>query len=180
MIGDPATRYREDPVRIIRAVRFAAKLSAGLQARAKTAKPLVSRSRCCRSAAKPLFDEMLKLLQTGHALASVEQLKKLGWRAASTRCWTWWWSAPTSPSCRPPCRTPTAAWRRQAVAPSFLLACVLWQDVRGLGAAPGAASTPSLRCRTPSTRCSTAHRRCLGPRQAGRRHARDLGHAAAL
>ena len=34
MIGDPATRYREDPVRIIRAVRFAAKLSAaGLQAR---------------------------------------------------------------------------------------------------------------------------------------------------
>jgi len=28
MIGDPATRYREDPVRIIRAVRFAAKLSA--------------------------------------------------------------------------------------------------------------------------------------------------------
>jgi poly(A) polymerase len=26
MIGDPATRYREDPVRIIRVVRFAAKL----------------------------------------------------------------------------------------------------------------------------------------------------------
>ena len=42
MIGDPATRYREDPVRIIRAVRFAAKLSPlGFKLEAKTAAPLV-------------------------------------------------------------------------------------------------------------------------------------------
>jgi poly(A) polymerase len=96
MIGDPATRYREDPVRIIRAVRFAAKLAAGLQARAQdrqAAGRVRAAGRKCRKAA--LFDEMLKLLQTGHALASVEQLKKLGLAKASTRCWTWWWSAPT-------------------------------------------------------------------------------------
>jgi hypothetical protein len=44
-----------------------------------------------------LFDEMLKLLQTGHALASVQQLRKeLGLARASTRCWTWWWSGPNS------------------------------------------------------------------------------------
>ena len=42
MIGDPATRYREDPVRIIRAVRFAAKLAGkGFKIEPKTAKPLV-------------------------------------------------------------------------------------------------------------------------------------------
>jgi poly(A) polymerase len=43
MIGDPATRYREDPVRIIRAIRFAAKLSPlGFKLESKTAKPLVA------------------------------------------------------------------------------------------------------------------------------------------
>jgi poly(A) polymerase len=68
MIGDPATRYREDPVRIIRAVRFSAKLSnLGFALEAKTAAPLVkSQALLGRCAAKPLFDEMLKLLQTGH------------------------------------------------------------------------------------------------------------------
>ena len=41
MIGDAATRYREDPVRIIRAVRFSAKLSAlGFKLETKTAAPL--------------------------------------------------------------------------------------------------------------------------------------------
>ncbi len=54
MIGDPATRYREDPVRIIRAVRFAAKLSAlGFTIEPKTAAPLSSRRSCwptCRRA----------------------------------------------------------------------------------------------------------------------------------
>jgi poly(A) polymerase len=55
MIGDPATRYREDPVRIIRAVRFAAKLSPlGFTIDAKTAAPLVqSQAPAGRCAAKP-------------------------------------------------------------------------------------------------------------------------------
>ncbi len=70
----------------------------------------------------------------------------------------------------------------RAVAPSFLLACLLWHDVqarwhelrqRGEHADAGAAAGD--RCRV---RC--AHRRRLGPRQAGRRHARDLDDAAAL
>src|SRR6187549_1744247 len=43
MIGDPATRYREDPVRIIRAVRFSAKLAAlGFKLDPKTAAPLIA------------------------------------------------------------------------------------------------------------------------------------------
>jgi poly(A) polymerase len=70
MIGDPATRYREDPVRIIRAVRFAAKLSGlGFKLEAQTARPLKeSKALLADVPQSRLFDEMLKLLQTGHAI----------------------------------------------------------------------------------------------------------------
>jgi poly(A) polymerase len=77
MIGDPETRYREDPVRMLRAARFAAKLEFKIDpaTRAPVAKlaPLlenVPRSR--------LFDEALKLLLSGHALRAVHQLRTEG------------------------------------------------------------------------------------------------------
>jgi poly(A) polymerase len=80
MIGDPSTRYREDPVRIIRAVRFAAKLNnLGFTIEPRTAKPLKASVGLLADVPQSrLFDETLKLLQTGHALASIEQLKTLG------------------------------------------------------------------------------------------------------
>jgi poly(A) polymerase len=77
MIGDPLTRYREDPVRIVRVVRFAAKL--GFELEPKTRAPL--RECAALLEAVPisrLFDEMIKLLQTGHARASIEQLRRHG------------------------------------------------------------------------------------------------------
>ena len=69
MIGDPVTRYREDPVRIIRAIRFSAKLAAlGFEIEPKTAAPLIESARLLADVPQSrLFDEMLKLLQTGHA-----------------------------------------------------------------------------------------------------------------
>ena len=64
MIGDPATRYREDPVRMLRAVRFAAKL--GFEIDAATREPIRAMATLLENVpAARLFDEMLKLLRAG-------------------------------------------------------------------------------------------------------------------
>ncbi len=133
MIGDAATRYREDPVRIIRAVRFAAKLSGlGFQLEPKTAAPLIkSRDLLADVPQSRLFDEMLKLLQTGHALASIEQLKALGMArgiyplldVVVERADQVFVNAALKDTDR-------RIGEGKPVAPSFLLACVLWADVR--------------------------------------------------
>jgi len=133
MIGDPQSRYREDPVRIIRAVRFAAKLSPlGFKIEARTAKPLASMKKLLADVPQSrLFDEMLKLLQTGHALASVAQLQALGLAKGIyplldivvERAQTEFVRAALADTDR-------RVGEGKPVAPSFLLACVLWQDVR--------------------------------------------------
>ncbi|WP_310387605.1 polynucleotide adenylyltransferase PcnB [Roseateles sp.] len=77
MIGDPESRYREDPVRIVRAVRFAAKL--GFELEPKTRAPVKAMAELLANVpASRLFDEMIKLLQTGHSLASLAELRKQG------------------------------------------------------------------------------------------------------
>jgi poly(A) polymerase len=133
MIGDPAARYREDPVRIIRAVRFAAKLSAlGFKLDPKTAQPLVkSQALLADVPQSRLFDEMLKLLQTGHALASIEQLRLLGMAhgiyplldVVVERADQAFVKAALQDTDR-------RVGEGKPVAPSFLLSCVLWADVR--------------------------------------------------
>ena len=77
MIGDPETRYREDPVRILRAVRFAAKL--GFTIEPKTRAPIAAMAPLLANVPlSRMFDEMIKLLQTGHSLASIDELRKQG------------------------------------------------------------------------------------------------------
>jgi poly(A) polymerase len=73
LIGDPEKRYREDPVRMLRAVRFAAKLDFTLAP--ETAAPIASLGRLLNDVPSArLFDELLKLFQSGHAVRSFELL----------------------------------------------------------------------------------------------------------
>ncbi|RZI92116.1 MAG: polynucleotide adenylyltransferase PcnB, partial [Variovorax sp.] len=133
MIGDPATRYREDPVRIIRAIRFSAKLAAlGFSMEPKTAAPLIESSKLLADVPQSrLFDEMLKLLQTGHAIATVEQLRKLGLARGIYPLLDVVVERADTPFVKAALQdTDRRVGEGKPVAPSFLLACVLWADVR--------------------------------------------------
>ncbi len=77
MIGDPAQRYREDPVRMLRAVRFAAALDFEIDP--ATRKPIRELAELLANVPPArLFDEMLKLLLSGHAVETVKRLRKDG------------------------------------------------------------------------------------------------------
>jgi poly(A) polymerase len=145
MIGDPATRYREDPVRIIRAVRFAAKLSPlGFALEAKTAAALVPCRKLLADVPQSrLFDEMIKLLQTGHGLATIEQLRKLGLAQGIYPLLDVVVERAETPFVRCALQdTDRRVGEGKSVAPSFLLAAVLWQDVREGWAAHQARKEP--------------------------------------
>ncbi|HTX04728.1 MAG TPA: polynucleotide adenylyltransferase PcnB [Steroidobacteraceae bacterium] len=77
LIGDPETRFREDPVRMLRAARFEAKL--GFEIDPDTAEP-IGRLRELLAGVPParLFDEMLKLFLTGHGARSLKVLRQRG------------------------------------------------------------------------------------------------------
>ncbi|MDC1319776.1 polynucleotide adenylyltransferase PcnB [Litorivicinus sp.] len=65
VIGDPETRYREDPVRMLRAVRFVGKL--GMSLAEETKEPIKRLASLLRDVSSSrLFDEVLKLLQAGN------------------------------------------------------------------------------------------------------------------
>ncbi len=75
LIGDPVTRYREDPVRMLRAVRFAAKLKFTLHP--DTATPLHDLGNLLVSIPSArLYDEVLKLFLSGYALSTFKQLRQ--------------------------------------------------------------------------------------------------------
>jgi poly(A) polymerase len=77
MIGDPKTRYREDPVRMLRAVRLAAKLGLVIDPAAR--RPIREMTVLLENVpAARLFDEMLKLLTSGHAVQCLQQLRAEG------------------------------------------------------------------------------------------------------
>jgi poly(A) polymerase len=81
LIGDPDTRYREDPVRMLRAARFEAKL--GFELDPATAEPLARlRGRLADVPPARLFDETLKLFLNGGGVRSLEVLRQRGLLAA--------------------------------------------------------------------------------------------------
>ena len=154
MIGEPAARYREDPVRVIRAVRFMAKLShLGFTMERATREPLVASARLLADVPQSrLFDEMLKLLQTGHALATIEALQSLNLETGIYPLLDLAVARATDPFVNQALSdTDRRVNEGKPVAPSFLLACVLWSDVRSGWAkwlarqkGPRASSFPAL------------------------------------
>jgi len=77
MIGNPEVRYREDPVRMLRAIRLSAKL--GLKLDKATEAPIPKMADLLKEVPESrLFDEMLKLFLSGHAIESVSELRKHG------------------------------------------------------------------------------------------------------
>ncbi|MFM7396171.1 MAG: polynucleotide adenylyltransferase PcnB [Gammaproteobacteria bacterium] len=77
LIGDPETRYREDPVRMLRAARFQAKLDFEIEP--ATAEPIAKLSGLLGGVPPArLFDETLKLFLTGHGAASYRVLLERG------------------------------------------------------------------------------------------------------
>ena len=75
LIGDPETRYREDPVRMLRAIRFATKLdmdiAEGTRASIKELSSLMANIPAAR-----MFEEFLKMFISGKAIANFEQLRQ--------------------------------------------------------------------------------------------------------
>lgn len=77
MIGEPEARYREDPVRMLRAARLAAKLGFAIDKKTEAPIPKLAHLLDNVPSAR-LFDEMVKLLLSGHAVECIEKLRALG------------------------------------------------------------------------------------------------------
>ena len=75
IIGDPAERYREDPVRMLRVLRFAARLGFTIAAETETA--IAHHNRLLRDIPPArLFDEWLKLFMNGFSAPTCQLLRK--------------------------------------------------------------------------------------------------------
>ncbi|GLQ45423.1 poly(A) polymerase I [Dyella lipolytica] len=135
LIGDPVTRYREDPVRMLRAARLAAKLDfridpAGVAPFAELG-PLLSGVAPAR-----LFDESLKMFLTGHGLKSFRMLEQCGLLKfifpATARALKRGDKALRSLIERGLENTDARVSEGKSVTPAFLFAVLLWGEVRDL------------------------------------------------
>ncbi len=138
LIGDPETRYREDPVRMLRAIRFAAKLDFELAP--ETAAPLHELGHLLEGVPPArLFEEMLKLFMSGHGVKTLNLMREF--RLCS-------YLFPQTEEClehdhdsvfahfieRVLENTDQRIAEDKPVTPMFLLASFLWQPVQQLRA----------------------------------------------
>lgn len=135
LIGDPETRYREDPVRMLRAARFAAKMQFDIDP--ATEKPIHQLNDLLYQVpAARLFDEVLKLFLGGYARQSLESLQQLGLLeilfpslahhlhdSPDKQVWQRMLEAAMD-------NTDARLARGKPVTPAFLYAVLLWPDVR--------------------------------------------------
>ena len=148
MIGDPDTRFREDPVRMLRAARLGAKL--GLEIDAKTREPIPRLRHLLENVPQArLFEEILKLLLSGNAVECVRVLRELELhRGLLPLLDTALEDPDTGPFAMAALRATDARLAAdKPVSPAFLLAALLWGQVeRGLRRheGKGQATIPAL------------------------------------
>jgi poly(A) polymerase len=131
IIGDPATRYREDPVRMLRAVRFAAKL--GFTLDDATRAPIAECADLIAGVPKSrLFDEILKLLFCGHSRAALTQLRAEGLHHGILPLLDTVLDTPDGERFIAAALASTDArvLADKATSPGFLFAALLWPQVR--------------------------------------------------
>lgn len=130
MIGDPERRYREDPVRMLRAVRFASKLSAQIEPSTlepiRRLAPLIEHVPASR-----LFDETLKLLTCGHAMDCLRKLREVGLHQDLLPLLDVVFNVPEGEEFvdLALARTDARVRTGKPVSPSFLFAALLWKLV---------------------------------------------------
>lgn len=134
LIGDPEQRYREDPVRMLRAVRFASKLGFGLAPASET--PLLEHGNMLHSVpAARLFEEVLKLFHSGTALGAFEKLRHYSlfhhlFPEADASLSREEHDFPITFVSRGMDNTDRRILEDKPVSPAFLFAVLLWEPVR--------------------------------------------------
>jgi poly(A) polymerase len=134
LIGDPEQRYREDPVRMLRAIRFAAKL--GFRIHPDTEAPLFKLGRLLEDIPPArLFDEVLKLFLGGAAVQTFELLRHYRLFGhlfpATERCLSRQQQHfPKILLIRALANTDTRLAEGKPVTPAFLFAALLWEPLR--------------------------------------------------
>jgi poly(A) polymerase len=130
IIGDPLLRYREDPVRMLRAVRLSAKL--GIKLDAATAAPIAEMKDLLDNVPQArLLDEVLKMLLSGHSLECIQQLRKMNLHHGLLPLLDVIWEQPMGEkfimlALR---NTDERLSQDKTVSPAFLFAALLWHEV---------------------------------------------------
>lgn len=126
LIGNPETRYREDPVRMLRAVRFAAKL--GMRISPETAEPIPRLATLLNDIPPArLFEESLKLLQAGYGYETYKLLCEYHLFPTITRYFTENGDSPMERIIEQVLKnTDTRIHNDMRVNPAFLFAAMFW------------------------------------------------------
>ncbi|OED44398.1 poly(A) polymerase [Endozoicomonas sp. (ex Bugula neritina AB1)] len=135
LIGDPVTRYHEDPVRMLRAIRFAAKLDFDIAP--ESDQPIRELGHLLKDIPSArLFDEVLKLLQSGQGVETFHLLREYGlFKAlfpASEHCLIEGDEIAEHLILQSLRSTDKRIAKNRPVTPAFLFAALLWAPMRKL------------------------------------------------